>query len=210
VIAAANGGPKNPIAPTATVRARVSCDGCATRVATTVTARFSAKSSKIAAIAWHQKGQVAKQLKTGDSRAAMVVSVSPLMVAAYMDEMDCVVLLKFPDALVTQYGLKERARLLTVNFYDRDPGMACDLCPGPKNTKRWTNFGPLIADFLTDDQQRLTMRKKQISDSEWQRTWTMGQEYLKRHSNQIRDGRQIYSWDTIQTAEPVLKTWSPK
>ncbi len=160
--------------------------------------------------AWDQKGQVAKQLKTGDSRAAMVVSVNPLVVAAYTDEMDCVVLLKFPSELVNQYGLKEGARLLTVNFYDGDPGMACDLYPGPKNTKRWTNFGPLIADFLTDDQQRLTMRKKQISDSEWQRTWAMGQDYLKRHSNQIRDGRPIYSWDTIQTAPPVLKPWSPK
>jgi hypothetical protein len=50
----------------------------------------------------------------GDSRAAVVVSDLPLIVAAYTDELDCVALLRFPD----EYGLRVGARLLTANTYE--------------------------------------------------------------------------------------------
>ncbi len=159
--------------------------------------------------AWDQKKQVARQLLTGDSRAAVVISVAPLLVAAYTDELDCIAMLQFPNQLVGQGGLKIGSRLLTVNFYDDDCALARDLFPGPKNTKRWTNFEPLIADFLTSDQQRLQHRKQQISESEWQRTVAMGQEYLKRHPNKSRDGRPIYSWDPAESPAPQLTPWRP-
>ncbi|MBL8889981.1 MAG: hypothetical protein JNL67_08380 [Planctomycetaceae bacterium] len=159
---------------------------------------------------WDQKQQVARQLLRGDSRAAVVVSTAPLLVAAYTDELDCVAMLRFPDSLVGPYGLKIGCRLLTVNFYDNDCDLARDLFPGPKNTQNWNNFGPLIADFLTSDQQRLLQRKKQISESEWQRTLAMGQEYLRRHPGKARDGRPIFSWDPFQAPPPQLTPWRPR
>ncbi len=158
--------------------------------------------------AWDQKEYVERQLLRGDSRAAVVMSVAPLLVAAYTDEFDCVAMLRFPDEFVAQYRLKVGTRLLTVNFYDDETAQADDLILGPKHSGRWTNFGPLIADFLTADQQRLLARKKQISDSEWQRTFAMGQEYLKRHPRKARDGRPVFSWDPPELPPPPkLKPW---
>ncbi len=41
---------------------------------------------------------VKSALQEGDCRGAVVVSVFPLIVASYTDEMDCVVMLRFPGA----------------------------------------------------------------------------------------------------------------
>jgi hypothetical protein len=90
---------------------------------------------------------VQDQLNHGDSRAAVVVSVSPLLVAAYTDELDCVALLRFPDEFARDYGLRPFSRLLTVNWYWSGVP-APDLEIGPLNLNRYGNFQPLIADNL--------------------------------------------------------------
>ena len=51
-------------------------------------------------------------LAQGDSRAAVVLQTEPdLIVAAYTDEMDAVLLLRFPTALIEQYELVKGQRL---------------------------------------------------------------------------------------------------
>ena len=40
-----------------------------------------------------QLAQLKEHVKLGDSRAALVVSLNPLLVAAYTDELDCVAML---------------------------------------------------------------------------------------------------------------------
>ena len=93
-----------------------------------------------------------KHLQFGDSRAAVVVSVSPLLVAAYSDERDCVVMLKFPEELVATYRLKPGSRLITVNTYMQGPKRpVADLIEGPLSRGNWHNVIPMIADFLSDD-----------------------------------------------------------
>ena len=66
----------------------------------------------------HVRTELKEHLMYGDSRAAVVVSLSPLLVAAYTDELDCVAMLRFPDELVTEYKLVRYSRLLTTNTYN--------------------------------------------------------------------------------------------
>lgn len=131
----------------------------------------------------------------GDSRAAVVVSTDPLLVAAYTDEIDCIALLRFDDSLISDYGLEIGSRLITVNlYYDiEDSGYETDLLPGPATTGRYGNFRPLIADFLTDCVERLTELKAEISEGEWARTETLGKAYLAENFAQPRDGRPCWS-----------------
>ena len=131
----------------------------------------------------------------GDSRAAVVVSTSPLLVAAYTDEIDCIALLRFDDSLVSEYELRIGSRLITVNrYYDiEDSGYESDLVPGAATTGRYGNFMPLIADFLTHDVERLAERKAEINEGEWVRTETLGQSYLAENFAHPRDGRPCWS-----------------
>lgn len=124
----------------------------------------------------------------GDCRAAVVMSVSPLLIATYSDELDCIAMLKFPDHFVQKYQLTVGTRLLTVNNYGAGSG-AMDIVPGPKNTGNWDNMIPTIAEFATDDLVQVNQIKQKILPAEWQRCAAMGQQYLKFRPNVWRDGR---------------------
>src|SRR5687767_13892162 len=63
------------------------------------------------------KRHIREQLAAGDSRAAVVMKINPLLVAAYTDELDCVAILRFDDSLVAEFDLTPGTRLLTVNTY---------------------------------------------------------------------------------------------
>ncbi len=144
-------------------------------------------------LGWPQRIYIEEQLQCGDSRAAVVVSVNPLLVAAYTDELDCIAMLRFPDEFVRRYRLSIGSRLLTVNCYGNSPNFDPDLILGPQLIQRWTGFHPLIAEFLTDDYDRVQARKNDITENEWQRAFTMGTEYIKVRPGVARDGRPVYS-----------------
>lgn len=133
--------------------------------------------------------RMADHLANGDSRAAVVVSTSPLLVSAYTDELDCVALLRFPDSFVRDYELSVGSRLLTVNRYGGGGPLARDLENGPASHGRWTNFQPLIADFLSDDRARIAARKSQIPEREWELALTLGQRWMAARGTAARDGR---------------------
>lgn len=139
--------------------------------------------------------RIHEHLGFGDSRAAVVASVQPLLVAAYTDEIDCVVLLRFPDFLTAAYGLEVGSRLLTVNTYDRGRGHSPDITPGPYDLGRWASYYPLIADFLTDDLDVVATRKAAITEDEWQHTVRLGQAYLDAKGKElVRDGHPYLSF----------------
>ena len=136
--------------------------------------------------------RIEEHLLYGDSRAAVVITTSPLLIAAYTDEIDCVVLLRFSERFVSKYNLEPGSRLVTVNLYEYSDGSyETDLTPGANSTERYRNFEPLIADFLTDDVERLKERKAEIDEDEWQRTEELGQAYLTGKSRP-RDGRPFW------------------
>jgi hypothetical protein len=157
--------------------------------------------------------RVEEQLLYGDSRAAIVIITSPLVVAAYTDEIDCVVLLRFPDRFVSDYNLDYGSRLITVNLYqDSDGSHESDLNPGPDTRDYYQNFAPLIADFLTDDVERLAERKAEIGEDEWQRTKKLGQAYLMEEYARPRDGRPFWNFlpaDQLPKDVPALDPPKP-
>jgi hypothetical protein len=144
---------------------------------------------------------VADQLMHGDSRAALVVSLEPVLVAAYTDELDCIALLRFPSKLAGLHSLEVGQRLLTVNRYSgpAEP-VALDLEHGPASLHNYRNFQPLIANFLVQDSPWLAERTAQIQETEWQRTDELSQRYLARFGKVARDGRP---WHCFQPA-PVI------
>jgi hypothetical protein len=136
---------------------------------------------------------VAEHLYYGDSRAAVVVSLTPIVVAAYTDELDCVVLLEFPDELTQEEQLSVGSRLLCANYYTpRTPAipLVADLSDGPSSYRRHANFSPYIVEFLSDDTERIDQRKAEISEAEWRRAFTLGMEALTRGARP-RDGRPL-------------------
>jgi hypothetical protein len=131
-------------------------------------------------------------LDGGDGRAAVVMSVSPLLVAAYSDELDGVAMLQFPDHFVQKYGLQVGTRLLTVNNYGAGSG-AMDLIHGPKKTGNWDNIIPTIAEFASDDLATITQHKQRIPEPEWQRAFAMGRRHLQSLPGVYRDGRPFFA-----------------
>ena len=126
-------------------------------------------------------------LWNGDSRAAVVLNVSPLLVAAYSDDFDAVVVLRFERRAVDTY-VQVGTRLLTVNTYQKGSPVVRDIVQGPRSNHRWSNFHPVIADFVAADLDRVERRKAAISGPEWQRAWQLGQDHLVRQAGQVRDG----------------------
>lgn len=68
-----------------------------------------------------ERDRIERNLRCGDSQSAVVISTSPLLIAAYTDELDCVAMLRFQDSLnlVDHFGLRKGSQLLTVNYYSR-------------------------------------------------------------------------------------------
>jgi DNA-directed RNA polymerase subunit RPC12/RpoP len=132
-----------------------------------------------------------------DTRAAVVLTIEPLRVAAYTDEFDCVAILRFTDKVDDYYRLKVGDRLLTVNTYDPTEGkQARDLIPGDRyRGTEWSNFCPFIADFLSDDFDVIEKRKRAISEDEWQRTRQLGMERLRKKPRRARHGNPLYVKD---------------
>lgn len=56
---------------------------------------------------------VSRALCFGDTQPAIVVSTAPLLIGAYSDEMDAVVMLRFPDGFAERYKLTAGTRLTT-------------------------------------------------------------------------------------------------
>lgn len=147
----------------------------------------------------HQaRRMLAEHMSFGDTRAAVVVQTSPLVVAAYTDEQDAVLLLRFPGFVAESEDLPVGAQLLTVNTYGRGTRLAADLIEGPASTGRYTNFHPVIAEFVSNDRDLIERRKMAISTDEWRRTLKFGKARLAVLGPQrARDGRPLQSFRPV-------------
>jgi hypothetical protein len=139
----------------------------------------------------HWKEYVAENLSRGFCEAAVVTSSSPLMIAAYAGELDCVAMLRFPAQLAAKYDLKAGSRLLTINIYlEWNFFLPEDLNPGPRQTGKYRNFAPLIVEFLTDG-EIIKEGKAAITEAQWRRAEALGKEYVMRNGEKARDGRPL-------------------
>ena len=137
-----------------------------------------------------------EHLRYGDARAAVVMSIDPLLVAAYSDDLDCVAMLQFPTSLAAMHGLSVGSRLLTINTYHPGHEVAQDLRPGPARSDMWVNVYPVIAEFLSDELQRIESKKHDIDEVEWERCLMLGTQYLSSPPVRVRDGSPYLSMNS--------------
>ncbi|GFZ30041.1 hypothetical protein CSC2_05670 [Clostridium zeae] len=142
---------------------------------------------------YSQIEQIREHIFYGDSQPAVVLSVDPLIIVAYSEDLDCVVPLYFSNIYVKKYRLKEKTRLITVNTYMRGPKLQEDIILGPNNSGVWFGFHPIIAEFVSDDLDVIEMRKLKIDEKMWEYVYKLGGEYSSKYPNAYRDGRPIYS-----------------
>lgn len=125
----------------------------------------------------------------GDTQPALVISLHPLVISAYSDEMDAVVLLQFPDKLADMYGLREGTRLVTSNVYRYGTGseVASDIIPGSGYMHRYSNVIPIVQLFFSDDEEYIKSRIRLFDEDQWDRLQALTEEKL-RHNIKMRDG----------------------
>lgn len=142
--------------------------------------------------------KLAAHLQSGGSRAALVLHVQPeVLVAAYSEELDCVAILRFPQFVRRFYPLESGTRLLTVNTYGEGSTRARDLHKGPQQLRRYTNFYPLIAEFLSNDIAGIEARKKMIGEPEWERTTTSARQTMAMPGFRPRNGSPFFSFRSV-------------
>jgi len=146
-------------------------------------------------------------LNWGDTQPAVVVSVDDtwVKVAAYSDEFDGIVLLGFPSKAVDLIapGGKRPAvgdHLLVICQFARRmvrTGVMGDITLGRKAYDRWDNFHPLVAQFLTDEEQTpiLNQRFQQVDNAIWEHVWNLWLAWKEQHGeNYFRVGAVTTAW----------------
>jgi hypothetical protein len=142
-------------------------------------------------------------VKYGDTRAALVWSAQPLLIAAYSDEFDAILMLRFPDRIASDLGLSSGQRLLSVNAYGMLPDTAPDIEPGELATgTSWCNFLPTIAEIFCEDAHAISRLKPSISESEWQRTQQLAERFANVHPGHARNGLPLFAGQPVPFDEP--------
>jgi hypothetical protein len=151
---------------------------------------------------------LAWQLYSGDTRAALVMKTNPLIVACYISDFDAVQLLRFPqefaEIAVERHQLKPGSRLVAVHMFWNPQDLASDLdTPLNPLTNSWRNAKSLVAEFLSDDSERIRTLHADIEEDEWQRCAHLAQQRM-RENLPCRDGRPLLC-DFAPDVKPKLK-----
>ena len=129
-------------------------------------------------------------LMNGDTQPAVVVSLSPLIISAYSDEMDGVLFLKFPDALADMYGLSVGARLVTSTIYIPGNKPVKDVYAGPYYMGNYCDFTPTVQLFMCDGEDSIRNRTSLFGEDVWKRGEEMSfSRFSQKHKT--RDGFQL-------------------
>lgn len=133
-------------------------------------------------------------VKYGDTQPAYVMSVSPLVISSYSDEMDAVVMLRFPDVLAKEYELSQGDKLVTINTYRWLEGydMAPDVFVGENFLNRYSDCHPIVPLFISGSRRRLAQKLALFDDETWAMVWQKSQQYAAEHPDFMRDG--FYYW----------------
>jgi hypothetical protein len=131
---------------------------------------------------------VTRTLFYGDTQPAVVVSTNPLLIAAYSDEMDAVVMLRFPEEFAEQYDLSVGSRLTTSNVYFTGNKVADDIHVGANYSRQYVDFVPIVQLFLGKKDEKITEKTKLFKEDIWQAVTEKAQDYLKSSPDCSRDG----------------------
>ena len=131
---------------------------------------------------------IARQLWQGASNPALVLQENPVIISAYATDCDAVLLLRFlPETIEEMKArgmvLGTGTRLLSINTYfmKGQEHEGDEVVLGPLSSRTWSSFRPYIAQFMCDDSQLATIRRKQaeIPAQMWERTRVLGIEKLR-------------------------------
>lgn len=131
---------------------------------------------------------IAQALYYGDTQPCFVVSLNPLRVAAYSDEMDAVIMLDFPVEFVEKYKLQIGSRLASSNLYQFDSYVAPDIFPGPKYLGQYSDFMPVIQLFVGKNNKKNEKNVSYFSEETWELVNAKANEYLLHHKDMVRPG----------------------
>lgn len=127
-------------------------------------------------------------LQFGDTQPCVVVSVKPLRVAAYSDEMDAVVMLNFPDEFAEKYDLAVGSRLTSSNIYYSDARVESDIFPGSEFLRHYSDFLPVVQLFIGKNDKKIEEKTALFPVEVWDKVEEMGKEYLEKHGELGRFG----------------------
>lgn len=133
---------------------------------------------------------VMEVLKLGDAQPALVISLDPFLIAAYSDEMDAVVMLKFPMELAERYGLSVGSRLAASCVYSegRRSETSDDIFPGEGYSGNYRSFMPIVQLFLASNEDEVKANVSLFDEDRWRRVETLAEDYRKKHPGLSRDG----------------------
>ena len=137
----------------------------------------------------------AEHLSHGDAGPALVVSTSPVRVAAYANELDAVIMLAFPDSLASALDWAEGERLVCVCTYAPREAMegryAQDIIPGKMSSGHFGDAAPLIGEVLSGDSARLQLIRGSIPEDEWDHVASLARSYQEYYGERARDGDPV-------------------
>ena len=131
---------------------------------------------------------VTRALCYGDTQPAVVVSTQPLLIAAYSDEMDAVVMLKFPAEFVEKYNLSVGDRLTTSNVYFEGNECASDISVGENYSRQYTDFMPIIQLFLGKNDDKIRAKTELFGEVIWNMVKDKANDYISLRPDLCRDG----------------------
>lgn len=131
---------------------------------------------------------VARALCFGDTQPAVVVSAKPLIIAAYSDEMDAVVMLHFPVELTEKYSLAPGTRLTTSNVYFNGSKCAPDILPGGNFSRKFADFMPIVQLFIGKNDDAIRAKTALFGENVWARVAECAAEYRRLRPGVCRDG----------------------
>lgn len=131
---------------------------------------------------------VTRALCYGDTQPAVVVSTEPLLVAAYSDEMDAVVMLKFPAEFAEKYSLSAGDRLTTSNIYFNADRCAHDIFVGERYSRQYEDFMPIVQLFLGKNDDKIRAKTALFGENVWNTVAEKANEYTLQHPDYCRDG----------------------
>lgn len=139
----------------------------------------------------------------GDSQPAVVLLSNPLIIAAYSSDIDCIILLRFASKFSKGYSLVEGSRLLSVNTYGE--AIHNDLIHGPDSSHTWNSFWPIIADFISDDIEKIQQKKSLIEEEIWNKIYYLGKKQLEEDFIRYRFGGPLHSCIPIRPSTNLLR-----
>ena len=120
----------------------------------------------------HNIKKLKMYLYSGDANMAKVVSLNPLVIAAYSYDFESVVMLQFDDFFAKKYNLQVGDRLMASCMY---PGREIfdrplDMVISDDNESAWGDVSPYIALFFAEDEEFCKFKTNlMFEEKDWER-----------------------------------------